>query len=135
MGYTNKVAYAAQIFGSLADMIYVGNRLAAGTVGTGELVGTNFTPTTTTVTAPAVTSGAAFTPSAAGQNTMVYLTFALAGTLTSVTMGPTTGAENAVYGAAVLPVGGLALSLRVPPGWKVVVTTVTSTITASVVTC
>jgi len=158
-------AFAAQIFGAgiggAPAMFYAGNQYQAGSATIGE---TNAIPTasgsrgdnaglasllsalaasglivdsttgTVTVSSPAVTSGAAFIPSATS-NTMVYLTFALAGTVSSVTMGPSTGAENAVYGTSVIAVGGGTQSLRVPVGWKVIVTTVTSTITAKVVTC
>ena len=94
------------------------------------------TTTTATVTTPTVTSGVSFTPSATA-DTMVYLQFAGTGTINSITIGPSTGAENTlVSSAATLTTENPVMSFRVPAAWKMVVTVTTTTITQTkVVTC
>jgi hypothetical protein len=100
--------------------------------------GTN-TAAAAVVTTPAVTSGVAFTPNAT-KDAMVYfqLNAAAAGSYT-LTMGPSTGAENTVANAATITIGNDDLvTLRVPAGWKVVLTLTTVTLAggnALVVTC
>lgn len=78
------------------------------------------------VSAPAVTSGTAFTPN----GTLDTTVYAHTGATTKITMGPTTGAEYTVCATA--PAG--LLTVRVPGGWKVVVTSTTIT-SVLVVTC
>jgi hypothetical protein len=69
------------------------------------------------------TSGVAFTPNATfTSSVLVSITATAAGTVT-VTMGPTTGAENPCYSFSFLIGEGNGLSLPlVPNGWKVIVT-------------
>lgn len=75
------------------------------------------------VTNPVPVSGAAFTPDA-NQDCMLYvsITATTAGTY-ALTMGPTTGAENAIITARnLVAASGVDIAVRVPAGWKVVVT-------------
>lgn len=95
--------------------------------------------TTAAVTTPAVSSGAAFTPSTT-KDTQVYIPIAATTTGTvTITMGPSTGTENTP-----VPVSNLVaasepvFTLRVPKGWKVIVTKTGTTVaigTVTVVTC
>jgi len=130
-----------QVASGCSKVIISGNVIKASVITNGIVIASGLTGIvcngnpaySSAVTAPSVTSGSAFTPSATADS-MLYLTYATAGSVTSVTMGPSTGAENTVYGQSIVGVTGFSQSLRVPIGWKVVVTTVTATIAASVVT-
>ena len=89
------------------------------------------------VTSPAVSSGVAFTPNAT-LDAMVYMQLAAAAAGSySLTMGPTTGAENTIGNAVAVAIGAPPLlTLRVPAGWKAVLTVTTITIAQTrVVTC
>ncbi len=114
---------------------------AAGSItATGAISGTGTnTATGAGATTPVVSSGVAFTPSTT-LDTMVYVPVAATTTGTvKITMGPSTGAENTpIPTSALVASSEPTLSLRVPGGWKVVVTItgVTVTIgTVTVVTC
>lgn len=75
------------------------------------------------------TSGTAFTPSTSS-DTVVYmqLNAVVAGSYT-LTYGPSTGAENTVGDAVAMVIGSDDLvTLRVPAGWKVVLTASSVTI-------
>lgn len=86
------------------------------------------------VTTPAVVSGTAFTPSASANSTVYVQTNAAAAGSTTITMGPSTGAENTIANAVAQVVGSDELfTLRVPAGWKVVVTVAGVTIGSVVV--
>lgn len=89
----------------------------------------------TAFTAPAITSGAAFTPNATFDAVVqVNLAATTLGTL-AVTYGPTTGAENTWLPSANAVAGSdLITTLYVPAGWKVVATAtgVTVALSASV---
>lgn len=81
------------------------------------------------VTSPAVTSGVAFTPSTTNDATVYHqLAAAGAGSYT-LTMGPSTGSENALATAVAVAIGAPPLiSYRVPAGWKAILTVTTVTI-------
>ena len=81
------------------------------------------------VSSPAPGSGVAFTPSATSDSVLyVQLTAAAAGSYT-ITLGPTTGAENTIASADAVVIGeSVNQTIYVPKGWKVVVTAVTITI-------
>lgn len=97
------------------------------------------TATGAAVTTPVVSSGAAFIPSAT-LDTMVYIPIAATTTGTvKITYGPSTGAENTpVPTSNLVALSEPAFTLRVPAGWKVVVTIVGTTVaigTVTVTTC
>lgn len=86
------------------------------------------------VSSPAVTSGVAFTPSVAG-DTRVYfqINAAVAGSYT-LTMGPTSGAENTIASGVAMLVGSdVVTSLWVPATWKVVLTLTSVTLARTTV--
>ena len=89
---------------------------------------------TATVTAPSVTSGSAFTPSTASNSTVYFqINAASAGSYT-LTMGPTTGAENTVASSVAMVAGSDALvTLVVPRSWLVVLTLTTVTLSSTTV--
>ena len=89
---------------------------------------------TATVTAPSVTSGSAFTPSTASNSTVYFqINAASAGSYT-LTMGPTTGAENTVASSVAMVAGSDALvTLVVPRSWLVVLTLTTVTLGSTTV--
>lgn len=138
-GQSSTITTGLSIASGCTKIAVKGNSIDSGSVttpisiapGAGVTASDN-TNQSTIVTSPTVTSGSAFTPSTAA-DTEVYLTYATTGTITSVTMGPSTGAENTVYGSTAVTTS-YSHSLRVPVGWKVVVTLVTTTATAHVVT-
>ncbi len=78
---------------------------------------------TATVSSPSVTSGTAFTPSTASNATVYFqINAASAGSYT-LTMGPTTGAENTIGSAVAMVAGSDAIvTLVVPRSWLVVLT-------------
>lgn len=139
----------------LADTQETSSQLAAAVSnesGTGSVVFTNSptitTPTITgvaksdgndtssgaTVTAPAVTSGVAFTPSTTKNAQVTFQLAAATGSYT-LTYGPSTGAENTLASAAATLINESTLvSFMVPKGWKVVITLTTVTLTATLVT-
>lgn len=89
------------------------------------------------VSTPAVVSGTAFTPSAT-TDAMVYIqTNAKTAGSYKITMGPTTGAEHAVATTVAQVVGSDDVTtVRVPAGWKMVVTVTSVTLSSvTVVTC
>lgn len=82
------------------------------------------TGATATVSSPVITSGVAFTPSPTcdcqlswNMNAIDYVT---------LTMGPTTGAENMFLDGNWQNSTGDVLTFRVPGGWKVIITMYTS---------
>jgi hypothetical protein len=86
------------------------------------------------VTSQPVTSGVAFQPNTV-KDVNLYIPVATGGTMT-ITMGPTTGAENAIGPAAFTVVAGQMIPLHVPYTWRVVITLVTATLgTVARVTC
>jgi len=87
-----------------------------------ENAGTN-TAGAANITSPAPASGVAFTPSATNDSTVYFQVNAAAAGSYTLTMGPTTGAENTVASAVAMLIGSDALvTLRVPATWKVVIT-------------
>ncbi len=84
----------------------------------------------TLTSSPTPTSGVAFTPSTIC-NTTVYLANSVSQNVT-VTMGPSSGAENTIYPSTVTTGKGL-LTLNVPANWKVIVTVNATMPTALVV--
>lgn len=84
--------------------------------------------------AVAFVSGTARTMPQSTTDNMLYIDVTLAGTLT-LTMGPTTGAENTVYSAVAVSTAQAFPSVRVPATWLVKVTLTTATITALAVPC
>jgi hypothetical protein len=89
------------------------------------------TAPTATGSTPAPTSGVAFTPGSGTSDTMVYFQLAggAAGTYT-ITIGPTTGAENSIANAVALVAAQTALvTVRVPANWKCVITLSVATLT------
>lgn len=78
-----------------------------------------------TVTTQAVVSGSVFTPSTTADNELL-IPVTLAGTIT-MTMGPSTGAENALLTTQPV-VAGTVITKCIPAGWKVVITLVTATL-------
>ena len=89
---------------------------------------------TATVSSQSVTSGTAFTPSTASNSTVYFqINAASAGSYT-LTMGPTTGAENTIGSAVAMVAGSDALvSLVVPRSWLVVLTLTTVTLAGTTV--
>jgi hypothetical protein len=97
----------------------------------GNIGGASNTAGSATVTTPAPVSGTAFTPGSGTTDNMVYFQLAggAAGTYT-ITIGPTTGAENSIANAVALVSGQTALvTVRVPAGWKVIITLSVATLT------
>lgn len=95
----------------------------------GSVIAQNSATLNSVVSSPAVSSGVAFTPSA-NFDTMVYvqLNATVAGSFT-VTMGPSTGAENTLANAVAMLINSdLVFTARVPATWKVVVTVTSVTI-------
>lgn len=85
------------------------------------------------VTTPAVTSGTAFTPAAVPSTVYFQINATVAGSYT-LTMGPTTGAENTIGSAVAMVVGSDDLvTLDVPANWKVVLTVSSVTISRTTV--
>lgn len=75
------------------------------------------------VTNPTPTSGVAFTPNTTFVTSVVITANAAAIGTVSVTMGPTTGAENTICTAvALLASMGETISFICPNGWKVIAT-------------
>ena len=100
-----------------------GTAVASGTKTTGSVV-----------TSPAVSSGTAFTPSAT-LNSMVYfqINAAIAGSYT-LTMGPSTGAENTVGSGVAMVIGSDdVVTIPVPATWKVVLTLTSVTLSRTTV--
>lgn len=132
------LAYGVYVTAGATGIVVTSNAIEAASVttpvfmapGAGNVAHSNSGNVATTTT-PSVSSGTAFTPSTSATS-MVYLTYAGTGTVTSVKMGPSTGTENTVYGSVAVATSGAA-SLKVPVGWKVVVTLSTTTCTALVV--
>ena len=94
----------------------------------------NDTSAGATCTAPSVSSGVAFTPSA---TTNSQVSFQLSGTAGSyiLTYGPSTGAEHSIGNAVADVTGeGSLINFMVPKGWKVVLTLTTVTLTSTLVT-
>ena len=89
---------------------------------------------TATVSNPSVTSGTAFTPSAASNATVYFqINATVAGSYT-LTMGPTTGAENTIGSAVAMLVNSDDLvTLNVPRGWLVVLTLTSVTLGSTTV--
>ena len=89
---------------------------------------------TATVSSPSVTSGTAFTPSTTSNATVYFqINAASAGSYT-LTMGPTTGAENTIGSAVAMVAGSDALvSLVVPRSWLVVLTLTTVALSSATV--
>ena len=83
-------------------------------------------------TEAAVVSGAAVTPNATSDSLVnVNVAATTVGTVT-VTYGPVTGAENVWCPSTALLAGmGESIALRVPAGWKMVVTLTGVTVTAT----
>ena len=89
---------------------------------------------TAAVAAPAVTSGTAFTPSVASNSTVYFQINAGSAGSYTLTMGPTTGAENTIASAAAVTVGNdVLVSLVVPRSWLVVLTLTTVTLGSTTV--
>ncbi len=109
----NSVAYGNGAFVAVAG----GTAAAYSTVV--ALAGAN----TATITSPTVTSGTAFVPSAASNSTVYFqINATVAGSYT-LTMGPTTGAENTIGSAVAMVVGSDDIvTLNVPRSWSVVLT-------------
>lgn len=97
-------------------------------------IGTD-TSTAAVATTPAVTSGVGFIPSALA-DTMVYVPVAATTTGTvTITMGPTTGAENTPVPASnLVALSEPCFTLRVPAGWTVIVTKTGTTVAIGTVT-
>jgi hypothetical protein len=117
-------------------LIVAGNTaFVIGSNGVTQLRGGTNTSISTAVSTPTVSSGVAFTPSA-NVDTTVY--FQIAGGAVgsyTLTMGPTTGAENAIATAVPCLTGtGQLVTLRVPAGWKVVLTLSVATLTGGTAT-
>lgn len=116
--------------------MFSGASIAGGlTVSTGVIQGVTNTAPVVAFTTASPSSGAAFTPLSTSDAT-VYIPVAATTTGTvKVTMGPSTGAENTI-----VPVSNLvALSeptftVRVPLGWKVVITITGTTVVIGTVT-
>ena len=87
------------------------------------------------VSSPAVVSGTAFIASAVPSTVYFQINATVAGSYT-LTMGPSTGAENTIGSAVAMLIGSDAIvSLAVPANWKVVLTVTSVTIgSTSVVT-
>ena len=78
---------------------------------------------TATVSSPSVTSGTAFTPSTASNATVYFQINAASSGSYTLTMGPTTGAENTIGSAVAMVAGSDAIvTLVVPRSWLVVLT-------------
>ena len=89
---------------------------------------------TAAVTNPTVTSGTAFTPSAASNSTVYFqINATVAGSYT-LTMGPTTGTEHTIGSAVAMLVGSdYLVTLNVPRSWLVVLTLTSVTLGSATV--
>lgn len=103
--------------------------------GASVTTGGSNTSGSTTIAIPTVTSGIAFTPSTT-RNTAVYIPIAATTTGTyTVTYGPTTGAENALFSALLLTASSSeSVTVFCPATWKVVVTVTGTTVAIGTVT-
>ncbi len=102
-------------------------------VGVLHATGGTDTSGASTFSTPAPSSGSAFTISAT-QNSMLYITQNTAASITSITIGPSTGAEHTVV-SAITTAGKALFTILVPAGWKVVITATIADMAFSACTC
>ena len=123
------------VAGTSGTWVQAGASIVGGITSGGIIVSTgNDTSAGATVTAPAVSSGVAFTPSTTKNSQVTFQINGVTGSYT-ITYGPTTGAENTLASAVptLLNVGSVE-SFMVPKNWKVVLTLTTVTLASTLVT-